>query len=386
MHTLGSFGGSTLGTLIPFLFVLMVVVFFHELGHFGIARWCGVAVETFSLGFGPELFAWHDRHGTRWRIAALPLGGYVKFTGDQGPASNPDDEVLSHLNAEQRARNFHFKPVWQRMAVIFAGPAANFILAVLIFAGIFMVVGQQVTQPRIDSIQPGSAAEAAGFQPNDLIQTINGRKITSFFDMQRIVMSSPDRTLRVGVLRGETSLELDAVPKRRELTDRFGNVHRIGMLGISRTQSPEDTKIVHLDPISAVWAGCGEVYFIIEQTFSYLGRLIVGLESGDQLSGPLRIAQVSGQMAEIGFLPLLTLMAALSTSIGLVNLFPVPILDGGHLLFYGIEAIRGRPLSPRTQEYGFRLGLMAVISLMLFSTWNDLVQLRVVQFLTGLFS
>jgi regulator of sigma E protease len=377
------FGGSALGVLLPFLFVLTVVVFFHELGHFSIARLCGVAIETFSIGFGPELYGWNDKHGTRWRIAAIPFGGYVKFAGDQGPASNPDDSFLSRLSPEQRADNFHFKPVWQRMAVVVAGPLANFVLSIVVFALIFMIVGQQISVPRVESVQPGSAAEQAGFQPNDLITGIDGHKINSFFEMQRLVMSSPDQTLVFQVQRDNQTVDLTAVPTRRDITDRFGNVHHIGLLGISRQQTPDDQKVVRLDPASALMAGTYEVYFVVERTLTYLGRVAGGIESGDQLSGPLRIAQVSGQAAELGFMTLVNLVAVLSVSVGLVNLFPVPLLDGGHLLFYAFEAIRGRPLSARTQEFGFRIGLAAVISLMLFSTWNDLVQLRVVHFLTG---
>ena len=380
------FGGSALGVLLPFLFVLTVVVFFHELGHFSIARLCGVAIETFSIGFGPELYGWNDKHGTRWRLAAIPFGGYVKFAGDQGPASSPDDEFLSRLSPEQRADNFHFKPVWQRMAVVAAGPLANFALSIVVFALIFMFVGQQITVPRVESVQPGSAAEQAGFQPNDLITGIDGHKINSFFEMQRLVVSSPDQRLVFQIQRGDQVIELVAVPARRDVTDRFGNVNHIGLLGISRQQTPDDIKLVRLDPASALLAGANEVYFVIEQSLIHFGRMIIGAESGEQLGGPLRIAQVSSQAAELGFMTLINLVAVLSVSVGLINLFPVPLLDGGHLLFYGFEAVRGQPLSARTQEFGFRIGLAAVISLMLFSTWNDLVQLRVVHFLTGLFS
>jgi regulator of sigma E protease len=391
LSAMTGFGGSALGVILPFLFVLTVVIFFHELGHFSVARWCGVAIETFSIGFGPEIFGWYDRHGTRWRIAIVPLGGYVKFAGDHGAASTPDEEVLAHLSPEQKAANFHFKPVWQRMAVVFAGPLANFILALAIFAGIFMIVGKQSTPARISLVQPGSPAEMAGFKPRDLVLSIDGRKITSIFEMQRLVMASPEQELHIAIQRpgddgAAEALELVAVPGKRELTDRFGNTQRVGLLGVSFEPATGADHYVRMDPISAVRAGADEIYFLVERTFNYLGRVVRGVESGDQLSGPIRIAQVSGQMAEVGFLALINLTAALSVSIGLVNLFPVPLLDGGHLVFYGIEALRGRALSARTQEFGFRIGFAVVISLMLFSTWNDLVQLRVVHFLAGLFS
>lgn len=386
LNGLAGFGGSAAGYVIPFLIVLTVVVFVHEMGHFAVARACGVAVEAFSVGFGPELVGWNDRHGTRWRIAALPLGGYVKFAGDQGPASTPDDDYLAHLDEEARRTNFHMKPVWQRIAVVAAGPIANFLLAIAIFAATFMIVGQQVSPARIDQVQPGSAAEAAGFKPGDVVREIDGHRIGSFYEMQRRVMSSADVALTVIVERQGERVGLTATPRKRDVTDRFGNVYHIGILGVSAAPAPGDIRQVRLDPVHAVAAGVSEVYFVVERTLTYMGRVAAGIESADQLSGPLRIAQASGQAAEMGVLSVVGLTAVLSVSIGLINLFPVPMLDGGHLLFYGIEAARGRPLRPETQEFGFRIGLAAVISLMLFSTWNDLVHLRVVQFITGLFS
>lgn len=360
----------------PFVFVLSIVVFFHELGHFQVARWCGVNVDVFSIGFGPEIFGRNDRHGTRWKVCWIPLGGYVKFSGDDNAASTPDREQLESLSKEERAGNFHFKPLWQRAAVVAAGPIANFVLAVVIFAFIFSVIGRVDTSARVDAISPGSAAQEAGFQAGDIVRSINGATIDSFSDMQRIVSSSAGKKLSFVVQRGESQITLEATPKLKEMTDRFGNKHRIGLLGISRKMAAEDRQLKRANPLEAVWLGVREVYFVIDRTFSYLGDVIIGREKADQLGGPLRIAQISGQVASIGFAALVNLAAILSVSIGLINLFPVPMLDGGHLLFYAIEAVRGKPLSERMQEYGYRIGLALVLMLMVFATWNDIVNIN----------
>ena len=370
-----SLGGGFLGYLLPFLFVLTIVVFFHELGHFLVARWCGVQVLAFSVGFGPELFGWNDRHGTRWKLSAIPLGGYVKFAGDENAASVPDRELLAGLPETERAGAFHLKPVEQRAAVVAAGPIANFLLSIVIFAVMFSTVGRPITPPRVDQVTEGSAAQTAGFQPGDLVVSIDGQPIESFSDMQRIVSVSAGRPLQVTVERDGMPATLTAVPDQREITDRFGNTQRVGLLGISHRAEAEDVEIRRYDPLTATWMGAREVYFVVDQTLSYLGGIVVGRESADQLGGPIRIAQVSGQVATLGFAALMQLAAVLSVSIGLINLFPIPMLDGGHLAFYAVEALRGRPLSERTQEMGFRLGLAIVLMLMVFATWNDITQL-----------
>jgi len=372
---LGAFGGGLAGYVVPFLFVLTIVVFFHELGHFLIARWCGIKVLAFSIGFGPEIFGFYDRYGTRWKIAAVPLGGYVKFYGDDNAASAPDFEAAASMTEEEKRDSFVFKPVRSRAAVVAAGPIANFILAIVIFAGIFMFVGRQSTTARVDSIQPNSAAQTAGFQPGDLVVAINGQKIDSFSDMQRIVSVSAGEPLSVTVDRGGAPITLKAVPELKELKDNFGNVHRLGVLGISRSMSPGDIKTEKMGPFQAVFAGVQETWFVVDRTLSYLGGVIAGREAADQLGGPIRIAQVSGQVATAGFTALIHLTAVLSVSIGLLNLFPIPLLDGGHLLFYAIEAIRGKPLSERAQEVGFRIGLAIVVMLMIFATFNDILHL-----------
>lgn len=366
--------GSLFGYVIPFLFVLSVVVFFHELGHFLVARWCGVKVLTFSVGFGRELFGRYDKHGTRWKLSMIPLGGYVKFAGDENVASVPDHDALETLSGDERNGAFHLKPVGQRAAIVAAGPIANFILAVVIFAVLFSVVGRPITQARVDTVSPGSAAEVAGFVPGDLVLRIDDTEIEGFSDMQRIVSISGDRQLEIDVSRNGDVVTLTATPRVEEITDRFGNTQRIGLLGISRSTNPEDVVIQRFDPFTAIWRGVGEVYFIIERTLAYLWGLIVGSESADQLGGPIRIAEVSGQVATIGVAAIFQLTAFLSVSIGLLNLFPIPVLDGGHLVFYAIEAVRGRPLSESIQAMGYRIGLAIVLLLMVFATWNDVAR------------
>lgn len=378
MDLLASMGGNAswlLGYVVPFLFVLTIVVFFHELGHFWVARRAGVKVVAFSIGFGPEIVGFNDRHGTRWRLSAIPLGGYVKFLGDENAASAPDRDALGQLSEVDRRESFFHKPVGARAAIVAAGPIANFILAIAIFSGLFMTVGRQVTTPQVDAVQAGSAAERAGFQPNDVILAINGAPIDSFGDMQRIVSANAGEKLAVEVERGDRRLTLEATPELREVTDTFGNVHRIGVLGISRDTGRGQIRTERFGPVEAVSMATKEVWFIVDRTFSYLGGVVTGRERADQLGGPIRIAQVSGQVATFGMAALLQLAAVLSVSIGLLNLFPVPLLDGGHLLFYAIEALRGRPLSERAQEVGFRIGLALVLMLMLFATWNDILNI-----------
>ncbi len=368
-------GGGITGYLVPFLFVLTLVVFFHELGHFLVARLCGVRILVFSIGFGPEIVGFNDRHGTRWKLAAIPLGGYVKFFGDENAASVPDTAAAATMTASQRRQSFIHKNVAQRSAVVAAGPIANFILAIAIFAAVFALYGKQTTTARVDTIQSDSAAASAGFQQGDIVLAIDGRAIETFADMQRVISAAAGETLSITVARKDRQLILKATPALREVKDNFGNVHRIGVLGISRSMTPEDLRFETVAPLKAVWMGVEETWFVVDRTLAYIGGVVVGREAADQLGGPIRIAQVSGQVANAGFVALIHLAAVLSVSIGLLNLFPVPLLDGGHLLFYGIEAIRGRPLSERAQEVGFRIGLVIVVMLMIFATFNDIIHL-----------
>ncbi|MBN9596255.1 MAG: RIP metalloprotease [Afipia sp.] len=364
-----------IGYIIPFLFVLTIVVFFHELGHFLVARWAGVKVLTFSLGFGPELFGFNDRHGTRWKVSAIPLGGYVKFFGDDSEASTPSADTLQTMTADERKVSFHHKKVGPRAAIVAAGPIANFLLAIVIFAALFTFFGKPSQTARVDSIQENSAAATAGFKSGDIVTAINGDAIESFTEMQRIVSTKAGVPLVFTVKRGDEVVKLNGTPQLREIKDNFGNVHRVGILGITRATGPGDTVTQPVNPATAVWLGVKETWFVVDRTVAYIGGIFTGRESADQVGGPIRIAQISGQVATIGLSALIHLAAVLSVSIGLLNLFPVPLLDGGHLLFYAIEAVRGKPLSERSQELGFRVGLALVLMLMLFATYNDILHL-----------
>jgi regulator of sigma E protease len=380
MDTITNLLGSAYSFLfmpVVFLFVLTVVVFFHELGHFLVARWCGVAVKVFSIGFGPEIAGFTDRKGTRWRLSYVPLGGYVKFIDDENVASASGHEALERLSEEDRKRSFQAQSLPARASVVAAGPIANFILAIVIFTAIFAFFGERITAAKVDVVNPGSAAQRAGFLPGDRVVSIDGTAIESFGEMQRIVSTSPGQKLTFVVERDGQQVQLVATPERKETTDNFGNTFRQGLLGIGRSAKAEDWTLKRHDPLTALGMAVKECYFIITRSLSYLYDVITGREAADQLGGPIRIAQMSGQIATLGLIPLLSFIAIISVSIGLINLFPIPVLDGGHLLFYSIEAIRGRPLSENTQEIGFRIGLAFVLMLMIFATFNDLIHLKI---------
>lgn len=369
-------GAWTLGAgyLLPFLFVLTVVVFVHEMGHYLVGRWCGTGVQSFSIGFGPEIFGYTAKDGTRWRIGAIPLGGYVKFTGDMNGASVPDNEDLARMSPGEIQRSFHHKTVAQRAAIVAAGPIANFILAIAIFTGTIYVNGRQVQAPRVESVQPQSAAERAGILPGDVILSVDGVRTSSFSDVQRQVIGRAGEAITIRVQRAGEERDIVATPDLRELSTNLGK-QRIGQLGIRSSANPADLRHESYSLGQAFVAGMQETWFVVERTGDYIGKLVVGRESPDQLSGPIRIAQASGHVASVGIAALLSLTALLSVSIGLINLVPIPLLDGGHLLFYAIEAVRGRPLGQRAQEVGFRIGLAFVVTLMIVATFNDVVHL-----------
>ena len=373
-----SFLGGTVESVViaglAFLFVLTVVVFFHELGHFYVARRCGVRVEAFSVGFGRELFGFTDSQGTRWKCCLIPLGGYVKFLGDDSVASTPDRD---NAEAFSDPDSFHAKSVGRRAAIVAAGPFANFLLAIVIYSLLFAIHGKPITLPLVSQVQAGSAAEEAGFKSGDLVLSIDGRAIESFTDITRIVEQSAELDLTIVVERDGQQVALQARPRLEEKVSPFGDTTRVGLLGVSSSGAADSQKVQQFDPLSAVWAGTVETYRVIETTLGYLSGVIAGRQSADQLGGPIRIAQISGQAASLGFVVLINLAAVLSVSIGLINLFPIPMLDGGHLMFYAYEAVRGRPLSESVQDMGFRIGLGVVLMLMLFATWNDLVHLDV---------
>jgi len=375
LTTISGATGSLFLTLISFLVVLTVVVFIHELGHFWVGRLCGVGVTAFSVGFGRELIGWTDRKGTRWKISAIPLGGYVKFVGDLNAASVPDQDQLDRMPLDQRAISFPHQNVAKRAAIVAAGPIANFILAIAIFAGFNYFNGRQVLEPRIEAVQPGSAAEKAGFQSKDLILTVDGRQIQTFADMQLIVSSSAGEPLNFTVERNGQAVALTATPNFVERTSPFGK-QRIGLLGVEASRDPSAIKRLTYTPWGAVKAAVVETWNLVDRTLNFIRRLVMGWESADQLSGPIGIARASGTAFDVGGVySLVSLIGFMSVSIGLINLFPIPLLDGGHLLFYAIEAVRGRPLSEKAQEIGFRIGFALVAMLMLFATWNDLVHL-----------
>ena len=367
--------------LVPFLVVLTLLVFVHELGHYWVARRNGVRVEVFSIGFGPELFGWKDRAGTRWKFSAIPLGGYVKFFGDADAASTPGAELPEMTEAE-KAVSFHHKRLGQRAAIVAAGPIANFIFAIVLYAGLFSFIGQPFTPAEVGGVVAGSVAERADIRAGDRIVRINDERIERFEDIQRIVQLGLDQPLTIVVHRDGREVALTATPAVTLETDRLGNQIRVARLGIRGG----GIEFVRHGPFEAVWRAVSETYTQSAATLKALGQIIVGRRSSDELGGPIRIAQMSGEVAQGGLSYLAAFMAILSINLGLINLFPVPLLDGGHLLFYLFEALRGRPLGQRAQEYGFRVGMVLVFSLMIFATWNDLVHLRVVQFLVGLVS
>ena len=361
--------GSILDILIAvvaFIGVLSVIVFVHEYGHFKTARLCGVKVETFSIGFGRSLGGFHDRHGTYWKIGWLPLGGYVKFAGDANAASLPTAEALK----SSKPGDFHTAALWKRALIVVAGPMANFVLAIVVFAMVFMLLGVPITQPKVAKVVEGSVAAEAGFQPGDLIKQIDGRTIDSFVDVQRIVTVSAGVPLKILVEREGRDVMLDATPRMTEIDDGKGGKVTVGLLGVSRG-ADQVVSVERLDPLHAIGRAVDETWFIIVRSLGYIKNVIVGTQSADQLSGPAGIAKIAGEVASENPIGLVQLIALLSVSIGLINLFPIPMLDGGHLMYYFFEAVRGKPLGAAAQEFGFKVGFALVIALFLFATWND---------------
>jgi regulator of sigma E protease len=360
--------------------VLTVLVFVHEMGHYAVARWCGVRVEVFSIGFGPELFGWNDAHGTRWKVSAVPVGGYVKMFGERAEPGAPaaDPETMSPAD---RAVSFAHKKLGRRTLIVLAGPVANLVYAVVVMAGLFALVGQPFTPADVGEVEPNSAAAIAGFQPGDKIVAIDGAAIDRFEQVQRIVLANPGHALHVTVERDGRKVELVAVPQSVELNDRFGNAERQGRLGIRR--GTDDRKLVRYDPATSLWKAAAETVNLSGKIFDALGQIISGTRSVRELGGPLRIMEMSGETAEQGPVTWIMFTVILSINLGLFNLFPIPLLDGGHLLFYLFEAVRGRPLDERTQEYGFRIGIALILCFALFVTWNDLVSLNVFGLLTS---
>lgn len=362
---------SNLGIAIPaFLFVITLVVFFHELGHFVVARLCGVKVEAFSIGFGREIFGFTDRKGTRWKLAWVPLGGYVKFLGDADVSSRPDQNVMQEYEAKriagERAESepLHLKPVWQRALVAAAGPIANFILAIVIFAAVTLVNGKPAAPPIVDSVMSGSPAEMAGLKAGDVIVRVGNVAVHDFADLQRIVAASPGSQVQLTIIRNRREMAINVTPSTVQTPDAAGVNHPVGRIGIRDAT-------VGVGVLEAFSGGVSQTWYVVAQTGSYVAQIVTGRQSPDQLHGIIGIAAVSYEAARVGFVTLLGLAGLMSVSIGLVNLLPIPVLDGGHLLYYGFEAVRGKPLGERAQEVGFRIGLAFVLSLLLLSLFND---------------
>jgi regulator of sigma E protease len=353
--------------VVPFLFVLTVVVFVHELGHFLVARWCGVKVKTFSIGFGHEIFGFHDRHGTRWRLAWIPLGGYVKFMDDENAASVPSREAIARMSPAEREGSFHAKPIWQRSAIVVAGPIANFLLAILVFAVVAYALGVRLMEPRIESVVAGSAAEAAGLKAGDLIVEIDGGEIQSFRDLQRVVTLSAGRKLDVRIRRNGDTLVVPVTPKKQVIEDPIGGTSEDWRIGIQQTNA----ELQYPSLLGALKFGLAQTRDVTLATIYYVYDVVSLQRSPDQLGGPIRIADISRKVAKLGFEVLVQFTCLISISVGLVNLLPIPLLDGGHLMFYAIEALRRRPLSERSQEYGFRIGMVIVLMLMFLALYND---------------
>ncbi len=365
-------------TLVSFLVALSVVVFVHEFGHFFVARRCGVRVETFSIGFGPELFGRTDRRGTRWKFSIIPLGGYVRMFGEgdtmqavEGGNATSDGEPRE-LTQEERNVSFKHKTLRQKSAIVFAGPAVNLLFAIAVFWGMFVLVGRPITEPIVGTIVEGSAAADAGLMPDDRILAIDGSLIDRFEDIQSIVQIGNGAPLSLTIGRDTTELNIIVTPRPVDGTDPFGNAQRRFLIGISPSGQ---TRIADLGPIAAFGVAIEQTYDIIEGTAIAVSQIVSGERGTEDLGGPIRIAKFSGQAAKTGAVGFILFMAILSINLGIINLFPVPLLDGGHLLFYAIEAVRGRPLSDQAQEWGMRVGLALVVALMVFVTWNDIVHL-----------
>ena len=357
--------------VVPFIAVLTVLVFFHELGHFAVARRCGVRVEVFSIGFGPEIFGYTAKSGTRWKFSAIPFGGYVKMFGERAPDENGEPHALS---AEDEAVSFYAKSLGQRAAIVFAGPLANFLFAIVVLASLFMVLGEPSTPADVGEVIPGSAAEKAGLKPGDVFLEIDGSKIERFEQVRRIVQLAPGKSLAIIVRRGQQELTLTAIPDGVEKT-QFGSTQTMGLLGVSRPSG--DRVFIRHDPLTAVWKATVRTYVLTGSILDALGEIVSGKRTAKELGGPIRIAQISGEMAQAGLVWIIQFTVILSINLGLINLFPIPLLDGGHLLFYAVEAIRGRPVGEKAMGYSLNVGLALILCLTVFVTWNDLVVMRV---------
>jgi regulator of sigma E protease len=373
-----AFGGFV-WAIACFLCVIGPLIFIHEMGHYLVGRWCGVKAEAFSIGFGKELFGWTDKRGTRWKIAALPLGGYVRFAGDMNPASQPSPDWLA-LPAEERRQTFQAKPVWQRFLIVFAGPAVNFLFAFVVIAGVLVTYGEPVTPPVISAVMPHSAAENAGLKVGDRIVSLDGEAVRRFEDIGFYTALHPDMAIRIDLIRAGQPLAITARTQAETQADEFGNKARVGRLGIRPTGGA-------MQPVPLLDVPGRSAHLVVESvktTLTAIGQIIGGERSAKELSGPVGMAKVAGEQATLGWFAIVLLMVGISINLGFINLLPIPMLDGGHLLFYIVEALRRRPVEPQVQEWAFRSGLALLLGLMLFVTFNDIGSTGLWQKLAGL--
>ncbi|MDC1197162.1 RIP metalloprotease RseP [Pelagibacteraceae bacterium] len=376
-----------LSYIIPFLVLILVVVFIHEYGHYYFAKRYGVGVTDFSIGFGKEMFGWNDKSGTRWKVCVIPLGGYVKFFGDRNVYSQADNEkIIKEYSKEDQDKLFVLKPLYQRALIVFGGPLANFLLATLIFFSVYTFAGKDFTPAVINEVQKDSPAMVAGLKDNDIVVSIDGNEVTSIMDVSKYIMMSTDEFINFTINRYDQDLTFRVKPNIVEGEDNLGNKISKRMVGIKLGAYNNEVNHVKLGPAKALFYAVNEVYYVSTSSLKYIGSMIVGNGDTSQLGGPIRIAKISGQVAEFGILPFISLMAYISISLGLINLFPIPMLDGGHLMFYGIEKVLGRPLSQKTQEGFFRIGLFLLLSLMFFTTFNDLKDVGLFKFFNNYIS
>ena len=376
-----------LSYILPFIALIVVVVFIHEYGHYYFAKRYGVGVTDFSIGFGKEMFAWNDKSGTRWKVCVIPLGGYVKFFGDRNVYSQADnDKIIKEYSKEDQDKLFVLKPLYQRALIVFGGPLANFLLAILIFFSVYTFFGKDFTPAVINEVQKDSPAMVAGLKDNDIVVSIDGNEVTSIMDVSKYIMMSTDEFINFTVNRFDQDLTFRVKPNIVEGEDNLGNKISKRMVGIKLGAYNNEVNHVKLGPTKALFYAVNEVYYVSTSSLKYIGSMLTGNGDTSQLGGPIRIAKISGQVAEFGILPFISLMAYISISLGLINLFPIPMLDGGHLMFYGIEKVLGRPLSQKTQEGFFRIGMFLLLSLMFFTTFNDLKDVGLFKFFNNYIS
>jgi len=376
-----------LSYILPFIALIVVVVFIHEYGHYYFAKRFGVGVTDFSIGFGKEMFGWNDKSGTRWKVCVIPLGGYVKFFGDRNVYSQADnDKIIKEYSKEDQDKLFVLKPLYQRALIVFGGPLANFLLAILIFFSVYTFVGKDFTPAVINEVQKDSPAMVAGLKDNDIVVSIDGNKVKSIMDVSKYIMMSTDEIINFTVNRYDQDITFRVKPNIVDGEDNLGNKISKRMVGIKLGAYNNEINHVKLGPTKALFYAVNEVYYVSTSSLKYIGSMITGNGDTSQLGGPIRIAKISGQVAEFGILPFISLMAYISISLGLINLFPIPMLDGGHLMFYGIEKVLGRPLSQKTQEGFFRIGMFLLLSLMFFTTFNDLKDVGLFKFFNNYIS